>query len=325
MTDSLISVIIPVYNVEQHLNRCVDSVINQTYKDLEIILVDDGSTDNSGKICDEYALKDNRIKVIHKQNGGVSSARNAGLDIAKGHYIGFIDSDDFIVLDMYEFLYDLLVKNDADISCCNKFNFINNEYLPDKDFPREGILSLNDILQDSGWGLHIVIKLFSRNVIDNIRFNENIAIGEDLLFCFEVLKNSKKTVFKNIAKYYYYYNTSGAIRKKIFKRKFLSVVGVHDYIINYAKKNNLSFAYKKFTKYKINWIIGLIARIVRDNTANKNRDSLCFLLKYAKNNLYNIFFCEISIIRKIFILVACANFDFVSKIYKLASKLKIIK
>ncbi|HJA50079.1 MAG TPA: glycosyltransferase, partial [Candidatus Fusicatenibacter intestinipullorum] len=94
-----ISVIIPVYNVEKYLKRCLDSVINQTYKNLEIILIDDGSTDNSGKICDEYAQKDERIIVIHKENGGVSSARNKGLDICIGDYISFIDSDDWINLE----------------------------------------------------------------------------------------------------------------------------------------------------------------------------------------------------------------------------------
>lgn len=110
MKDDLISVIVPVYNVEKYLHKCINSILNQTYKNLEIILIDDGSTDNSGKICDEYALKDNRIKVIHKENGGLSSARNAGLDICSGDYIGFVDSDDYIAEDMYEYLYVNLKK-----------------------------------------------------------------------------------------------------------------------------------------------------------------------------------------------------------------------
>ena len=320
----LISVIIPIYNVDKYLSRCIDSVINQTYKNLEIILVDDGSTDNSGKICDEYALKDTRIKVIHKQNGGVSSARNVGLDIAKGEYIGFIDSDDYIESDMYEFLYDLLIKNNTEISCCNKFDFnsITNKYLPDKCFPKEGILSLNEVLQDIGGGFHIVTKIFNKNLINNIRFNEKFAIGEDLLFCFKVLKNSKKTIFKNIAKYYYYNNQNSVIRKKVFKRKFLCVITIHNHIINYAKKNNLLFAYKKFTKYKINWIISFLIRMIEDNSINENKYSLNFLLKCAKKNMMYIFFCNISILRKCFILIACINFNLASKIYRLILKLK---
>ena len=110
-----ISIIVPVYNVEKYLRKCVDSILNQTFKDFELILVDDGSIDTSGKICDEYNLKDNRIKVIHKENGGLSSARNAGLDIAQGEYIGFVDSDDWIELDMYEELYKICKENDTDV------------------------------------------------------------------------------------------------------------------------------------------------------------------------------------------------------------------
>lgn len=114
----LISVIIPVYNVEKYLNKSIESVIKQTYKELEIILVDDGSTDSSGKICDEFAQKDDRIKVIHKKNGGLSDARNAGISEAKGKYLGFIDSDDYIDKNFYEILYNVLKKYNSDISIC---------------------------------------------------------------------------------------------------------------------------------------------------------------------------------------------------------------
>ncbi len=114
-----ISVIIPVYNVENDIRFCLDSVLNQTYKNLQIILVDDGSTDSSGDICDEYKNKDSRIQVIHKQNGGLSDARNKGLEIADGDYIAFLDSDDYIYKTFYEELYNLITKYDADISECN--------------------------------------------------------------------------------------------------------------------------------------------------------------------------------------------------------------
>ena len=116
--DELITVVIPVYNVEKYLNRCIESVINQTYKNLEIILVDDGATDNCPSICDEYAKKDSRIKVIHKKNGGLSDARNVAIDVAKGAYIGFVDSDDYIALDMFEKLYNAINEYEADISVC---------------------------------------------------------------------------------------------------------------------------------------------------------------------------------------------------------------
>ena len=124
-----ISVIVPVYKVEEYLCRCVDSIINQTYKNLEIILVDDGSPDSCGRICDEYAEKDSRIKVIHKENGGLSSARNAGLDIATGDYIGFVDSDDFIDAEMYSMLYEMIKNADVEISGVNGRSFVEEEHL----------------------------------------------------------------------------------------------------------------------------------------------------------------------------------------------------
>ena len=123
--DYLISIIVPVYKVEKYLQECVTSIQNQTYRNLEIILVDDGSPDKSGKLCNEYAKRDSRIKVIHKVNGGLSSARNAGLKIAKGEYIGFVDSDDYIRKNMYEKLLDACIQNKTEIAACN-YNYVIN-------------------------------------------------------------------------------------------------------------------------------------------------------------------------------------------------------
>ena len=116
-----LSIIVPVYKVEQYLNRCVDSILNQTYRNIEIVLVDDGSPDRSGEICDRYAKSDERVKVVHKKNGGVSSARNIGFSSSTGEYIGYVDSDDYIAPTMYEDMIDVLEKNDLDIVCCDAF------------------------------------------------------------------------------------------------------------------------------------------------------------------------------------------------------------
>ena len=117
-----ISIIVPVYKVEKYLKKCVDSILAQTFTDFELILVDDGSPDDSGKICEEYAEKDARVRVLHKENGGLSSARNAGIEVAKGKYLGFIDSDDYIAEDMYELLYNTIIKEDADLSICGIYD-----------------------------------------------------------------------------------------------------------------------------------------------------------------------------------------------------------
>ena len=120
-----VSIIVPTYNVEQYLHECMDSIINQTLKDIEIICVDDGSTDNSGKILDEYATRDNRIKVIHKQNGGYGRAMNVGFDNATGEYIGIVEPDDYVALDMYEELYKKAIENDVDFIKADFNRFVN--------------------------------------------------------------------------------------------------------------------------------------------------------------------------------------------------------
>ena len=129
ITEPLISVIVPVYNVAPYLDRCIKSIISQTYKNLEIILVDDGSTDESGVMCDHYAKLDDRIIVIHKVKGGASSARNAGLDHANGNYIGFVDSDDYIGKDMYNQLYHDLEESHADVACCGFYHHYEGQTL----------------------------------------------------------------------------------------------------------------------------------------------------------------------------------------------------
>ena len=119
MENPLISVIVPVFNVETYVSRCISSILNQTYKNLEILLIDDGSTDSSGKICDSFAEKDTRLNVIHCKNHGVAAARNRGIEISKGTYISFIDSDDFIELDFYEYLMNLVRTTNCDVAYCS--------------------------------------------------------------------------------------------------------------------------------------------------------------------------------------------------------------
>ena len=202
-----ISVIVPVYNVEKYLPRCIDSILNQTYKNLEIILVDDGSPDNCPAICDEYTQRDSRIKVIHKENGGVSSARNAGLDVATGEYIGFVDSDDWIATNMYEFLINSLTEQKADISICNfhsvdiNGNSYNNVQYFGGIFFQDEIL--NKYLSDSLCTPCVFNKLFNAQTIGGIRFDLSKKIGEDFLFNYFVFKNAKKIVTVEDLLYYY--------------------------------------------------------------------------------------------------------------------------
>ena len=174
MKNDLISIIIPVYKVEKYLEKCIESVLKQTYTNLQIILVDDGSPDNCGKICDEYDKKDSRIEVIHKANGGLSDARNVGISKAKGRYIGFVDSDDYIKEDMYEILLNLIKKYDADVSICNLYDVIDgNECIRNKEngireYSRLDILK--EVLLDKNIQSYAWNKLYEKELFDEIKY-----------------------------------------------------------------------------------------------------------------------------------------------------------
>ena len=203
---ALISIIIPVYKVEKYLEKCIQSVINQTYENLQIILVDDGSPDNCGKICDEYAERDQRIEVIHKSNGGLSDARNKGLEIAKGEYIGFVDSDDYIEADMYEVLYNLLKQYNADVSICNFYTVsqgkiaIKNVDSGIKEYTRIEILK--EILLDNNIQSYAWNKLYKKDLFDEIKY----PVGkkyEDIGTTFYLLEKCNKVVVTGKPEYYY--------------------------------------------------------------------------------------------------------------------------
>ena len=203
----MISVIVPVYNVEKYLPKCIDSIINQTYTDLEILLIDDGSTDNSGKICDNYAKKDKRIKVIHKKNGGLSDARNTGLNICTGDYISFIDSDDYIEPDMYDKMINTAIANDIDIISCN-YNHIYNEqnFSPFFKTNTDELITnktklLKLIFTYQNFDLVVFNKLYKANLFKNIRFPKGISPAEDLNILYPLISSSNKFYYINEALY----------------------------------------------------------------------------------------------------------------------------
>lgn len=198
--DKIISVIVPIYNVEKYLIRCISSIMEQTYQELEIILVDDGSPDNCGQICDEYATKDNRIKVIHKKNGGLSSARNAGLDIATGQYISFIDSDDYIEIDMYEKMFNYLNKHEADIVICEVNDVDEENNILDKKViytsKEPEVMNSTEVMRrylmgewTASWD-----KLYKRDLFNKIRFPEG-KINEDVAIMLHVFEQTETVVY----------------------------------------------------------------------------------------------------------------------------------
>lgn len=221
-----ISIIVPIYNVKPYLRRCIDSILNQSYHEFELILVDDGSPDNCGAICDEYVAKDNRICVIHKENGGLSDARNAGLQIAKGEYIAFIDSDDWITPDFLERLHSTLVETGADICECD---VIKTEGETEVRPVQEKSLDLYDtvdaleqLIHDGAFHQHVWNKLYRRETIGDIVFPKG-KTNEDEFWTYQVFGNAKKVARISDVLYFYFQRT-GSIMGESYSLKRLDAL-----------------------------------------------------------------------------------------------------
>ena len=237
-----ISVIVPVYNSEKYLHRCIDSILAQTFIDFELLLVNDGSKDNSGKICNEYAAKDSRVRVFHKQNGGVSSARNLGLNNAKGEWVTFVDSDDWVKPD---YLYSMVCQSDADM-VMSSFEIIDEVEKWDNSIENR-IFNKNEIKQFIERYIYTVTlcspwcKLFNRLLIGDVRFNENIAFTEDTIFVIEYLCKVRNV--RVVENYGYQYRRGLG---ESLSMKLLSVEQ-YRYIISECSKSfkqmELAFAY----------------------------------------------------------------------------------
>lgn len=293
--DNKVSIIIPIYNVEEYIEQCIDSVLAQSHKDIEVILVDDGSPDNCGTICDNYSMKDSRIKVIHKKNGGLSSARNAGLDIATGRYIMFIDSDDFIEQDMVEALLTLKAASNADIACCGAYRYSKGAkpYIIDRTASKKSIEILGQstalkklilrTIDCASWN-----KLFPIELIGGTRFIEG-RYNEDLPFLFDLYQRCNNIAYTNKA-YYYYRVREGSVTSKINEKSFDSLKNINDFekIIN-EKNLNLK---KELRLYKIYTYIYIARNIQRDNCKEKFPVQYSAAIDVIKNNLLTILTCN---------------------------------
>ena len=239
--NTLVSIVVPVYNREKYLDRCLTSLINQTYKNLEIILVDDGSKDKSGEICDRYALIDDRIITIHQKNGGVSKARNTGIDAAHGKYIAFVDADDFISENMYELLVSAAEENASNQVCCNAFDVLENKTIEVKHFFDDNCVKGNEevfsqliksllipecadnkaLLLQQIWN-----KLYLRKLVEkyNIRFDTELRYAEDWLFNINFYRYADNVKFISDHLYYYFRPTEESLSKTFVWESFDNTV-----------------------------------------------------------------------------------------------------
>jgi len=233
----LVSIIVPVYKVEQYLKRCMDSVLNQTYKNIEVILVNDGSPDNCPALCDEYAKIDSRVRVIHKENGGLSSARNVALDSVKGDYIFFVDSDDWLALDTLEVLNEYLEK-DYDMISFQR-TYLTEEKVVEKGEKNPKDMDVSQYIDASFLGRYdffVTTKIFKAEVFNNVRFLEGRNY-EDLEIMHRLFLNMKKVVGLDYFLYYYWKGNEGAITNTI------TMKNIQDH---YLSANEIYHASKKY-------------------------------------------------------------------------------
>ena len=242
MNEELISIIVPVYNVEAYIHQCIKSIIEQSYKNLEIILVDDGSKDKSGKICDDYARKDKRIKVIHKKNGGLSDSRNAGITVATGKYIAFVDSDDWIEKNMYEKMYNECEKFGADICICGFFREYKDKTISECNFG-ERVYDTESALEELIKGRvikdHAGTKLYKRFLWDNVEYPVG-KVYEDIRTTYKIIQKSKMVCLLPDSMYHYRQRKGSIARSGFSEQKIEWLEAVKEMEAN-IKKNTSEY------------------------------------------------------------------------------------
>jgi glycosyltransferase involved in cell wall biosynthesis len=282
---AIISIIVPVYNVAPYLSKCVDSLVYQSLHDIEIILVDDGSTDNSNKICDEYALKDDRIKVIHKKNGGLSDARNAGLEICTGTYIGFVDGDDYVSHDMYKVLYHNAIEFQADVVGCQLVNISDKKiFKPEKkDMVLYNQSQMIKQLFFVGGSLSVCNKIFKKHIFEDLRFDVN-KYHEDAYIVLKWIEKTKRFVIINDGLYYYMHRED-SITESDFSIKRLDLIRAYKYDLEIIKKSYPDVI--DYGELRLWWAYrNVLECILKSKKTNQTR---CIYNKIKKILIKNIF------------------------------------
>lgn len=329
MDSFLISVIVPIYKAEKFLDKCVDSIVNQTYKNLEIILVDDGSPDNCPAMCDAWAKRDNRITVIHKENGGASSARNVGLDNASGDYIAFVDADDYLESDTYRVMFEDIISTNADAAGCSMVRenegsvkeYWGNENAQLEVKSRDEILiSINSTLELVC--IHTGTKLYSKNVVKDIRFDESLRYCEDILFNYQVALNINKMACHLLPNYHFVYNSASATQNRVEANKF-DELKVQDKIISITPEELLLYSYRGEVLKSIN----KLKEILTDNVYTN--DDIKMLRKRVLSHKRDVFksglYSKATKLKVIFLAAFPHMFVLLYKLYGLKQKSRYIK
>ena len=326
--NDLISVIVPVYNVEKYLEKSVLSIKNQTYNNIEILLIDDGSTDSSSKICDKLAKNNHSIKVFHKKNGGLSDARNYGIKKSKGKYICFVDSDDLINNFMIEELYDSIIKNNAQVSVCN-FKYIHNDkcnikmcekkekikrkIVLNKEMSLKMMVNLNE-----KFAVNVCNKMFEKKLFTDDCFFPVGRLYEDMIITTKILSKVSKVVYIDCDLYYYLQRTN-SITKKFNKKEYDHII-MSKKVLNFIKINNPAVE-SYFTSYHAINGISFINKMIENNCVDLTTYKKIQQFIHINNKLiYNDE--NLSKIKKIQIKIFEKNIKLYNFIYKTIYKIK---
>lgn len=269
----LITVIITAYNVEQYIARAIESIQNQTYKNIEILIINDGSTDSTKEVCERYSSTDKRIRIINKENGGLAAARKSGVENATGDYIGFIDADDTVAIDMYELLLSNAIINDADISHCGYTMVMSDStqkhyYNTGKKKVQNHNQGLIDLLEGKFIEPTTCTKLYKRDLFNHIKYYTDVTINEDLMLNYSLFSVSQKSIYQDVCKYYYF-KYDGSMSRTISVKQFTDPVTVRERIwkLSSSESENVQSAAK--------------SRLVSQYISN------CFLIKKNKYREYD--------------------------------------
>lgn len=326
-----ISVIVPVYKVEKYLEQCISSILAQTFTDYELILIDDGSPDKSGEICDKWAKKDNRIITIHKQNGGLSSARNAGLDICKGRYINFVDSDDYLPKFSLQYLYDLQKKYDADFAMAALVRTDGSTHLQQDNYD-ELLLSQQQFLSKFykiGTQENVqyaVAKLYKRELFETIRYPVGLTC-EDVPTTYQIVLHSTKIAYSTKIIYFYRYNENSITGTGFTDEKF-DLIKVWDIVCKYAyqTEDDHIIAEAEINRKRADFGILMDLAISNISWSEKRKyfEKVKTNISDLKNNMSVLCQANIPLSRKVFIVFFSVNYwlsvfclHFMSKLFRL--------
>lgn len=269
----MISVIVPVYNVHQYLNRCIQSILTQTYQDFELILIDDGSTDGSELICDQYAKKYKSIVVIHQRNAGLSAARNAGIEAARGEYIAFVDSDDFIHARMFEILYGNIKKYDADISVCNFWWQAEDARVINETGENETVLFEGDAVMRQLFEKELVTivawnKIYKRHIFNRLRFQEG-KLHEDEFMIHFLLYECKRSVYTSCKLYYYIKHANTITSSLLSQRRLQDTIQAFSERLSFFEEKGLADSFDKTFRRLISMHVDYYQELERQDSPEK--------------------------------------------------------